>query len=103
MKKILKEESLEKLKNLRLKKRQTKNTVTLYFPLENVITRSYLQSARDIHGRKGIVNHTLILRVSDFFEEFPDVVNVAFNLINPQIENLSNPPRSLEPLKVETK
>lgn len=104
VKKILKKESLEKLKNLRLKKGQSTDTVTIHFPSQNIITRSYLQSTRDIHGREGILNHTVIMKTTDFFQEFPDVVNVAFNLIEePPLMNLSDPPKSLEPLQVETK
>lgn len=102
-KKLLKKESIEQLQNLRLKKGQTTDTVTLHFPSEDVITRSYLQLTNDVHGRTGIINHTLIMRTTDFFHEFPEVLDAAFSLIQGQLNvDLASPPSSLEPLKVET-
>lgn len=80
----LKKESLEKLKNLRLKKGQSNDVVTMHFPSEDIITRSYLQTTNDVYGREGIINHTVIMRTSDFLQEFPEVLDVAFNKVAPQ-------------------
>lgn len=103
-KKLLTKEALEELKKMQLQKGQSSATVTVHWPSEDVVTRSYLQATKDVYGRDGILNHTVILRTSDFFQEFPQVLDVAFNLIKDNlIMNLSDPPETLEPLEVKRK
>jgi len=101
-KKLLTKESLEKLQNLHLRKKRLTDIMTMQFPSEGVVTRSYLHATRDRYGREGIINHTVILKVSEFFQEFPEVLETAFSLIKePLMLNLSRPPESLEPLEVK--
>lgn len=94
-KKLLKKESLEILRNLRLKKGLLADVVTMHFPSEDVVTRSYLTASNDDYGRDGWVNRTFVLSISEFFHAFPEVLNEAFNFVKD--------PFLLSPVSSETK
>jgi len=101
-KEFLTKQSLEQLKDLRLKKGQLSDTVTMHFPSEGVVTRSFLQSTNDVYGRNGVVNHTVLVRTADFINEFPEALNPIFKMIDSQtLLDLKKPPKRLEPIKVE--
>ena len=99
--KLLKKESIETLKKLQLKNGQKTDVITMLFPLENVVTRSYLHATNDMYGRKGIINHTVILQTNDFIREFPEVLEIAFAVVKDKVEtNLASLPSNLDPLKI---
>lgn len=81
VKELLPKESLMKLLNLGLKKDEANDVVTMHFPSEGVVTRSYIQKTNDVYGRNGWINHTVIMKTDDFLKVHPEVLDVAFNQV----------------------
>jgi len=72
-------------------------TIPQWFPTEDILTFSHIIPVSDEHGRKGVWNHTIMIRFYDFY-----------NLLQPEpifdkhfISKVDRLPKSLEPLQVE--
>jgi len=78
VKQTLRQQSLDYLTSLMLKKDETEKTVTMNFPTEDLITVTVLTRNTDLYGnRNSQDNHTYLFRMSDYldhykiFERFP--------------------------------
>ena len=71
VKKLLNQQSLDKLIGLRLPKNTDSNFTQLHFSTEDLITVTSLTKAEDSYGRTSTDNHTVIIKISDYLNVYP--------------------------------
>jgi len=91
--KLLTKQSFNQLKGLRLNHDEQTTVIQMHFSSEDIITVTHLQRTTDNYGRAGIINHTIIMRTSDYLSHFPPKQIVE----NYFIQTLNSPP-TLTPL-----
>ena len=92
---LLSKQSFQQLKSLTLANGENSKKFQMHFKTEDVITVTLLQKSVDKYGRAGTINHTFIMKTSDYLSQFPPAQLVD----NHFIKDLTNPP-DLYPLTV---
>jgi hypothetical protein len=83
------------LKNLGMHA-DSKVTFQIYWEAERVISVSTVRPMTDVHGRKGVWNHTILISLDDYLKlTQPHTILAPFS-----IAPLNDPPRTLSPLVV---
>lgn len=65
---------------------------------EGYVAITYLRKDKDNYGRDTLWNHTILISIQDYFKLHPPTQFEAYF-----IKSLSNPPRMLEPLRIQEK
>ena len=92
---LLTKQSFNQLKALRLNHDEQETVIQMHFASEDLITVTYLKRTTDNYGRAGIINHTIIMRTSDYLSRFPPKHIVE----NYFIQTLNSPP-NLKPIAI---
>jgi len=95
-KRWLKPESLSTLCNLRLNSTKQSDIIQLHFPTEDIISVSHLKRTQDQYGRVGHINHTILIRITDYLTTHPPL-----SLVKDQLDKTDSTVK-LETLNIKT-
>ena len=80
VKRILTKQSIEQIKGLKLQHSEESSIIQLHFKTEDAITITHLTRTQDNYGRKGIMNHTIIIKIADYLTFYPPLALVKDHL-----------------------
>lgn len=77
---------------------ETEHWTYSYLPTENLIAVTYLKPTKDDHGRNGVWNNTLFIKVLDYLK-----LSNPIKLFKPYtLHSAEEVPKNLEPINVST-